>query len=80
MEQPCNRHDEITYKLGDYDKRIRRLEEMYTSHEQQNKSIFRQLDKIDSGIENINKRIATYAGSLVMVLAGFLLWYIQEGG
>ena len=77
---PCNRHEEITGKLGDHDKRIRRLEEMYVSHDQQNKSIFRQLDKIDQGIENINKRIGAYTGGVIVVLGGFFFWYIQSGG
>ena len=53
---------------------------MYVSHDQQNKSIFRQLDKIDQGIENINKRIGAYTGGVIMVLAGFFFWYIQAGG
>ena len=78
--EPCNRHEEMSARLSDHDMRIRRLEEMYTSHEAQNKSIFRQLDKIDQGIENINKRIATGMGSLIIILAGFFFWYVQGGG
>ena len=78
--EPCNRHEEMTTRLSDHDVRIRRLEEMYHGHEQQNKSIFRQLDKIDQGIENINKRIVSGMMSLIVLLVGFFFWYVQSGG
>ena len=77
---PCDRHDEVIAVLKDHGSRIATLESLTVAHNERMVTIFNRLEKIDSGIEALNKRISSGVVTALVMLAGFFIWYVQSGG
>ena len=77
---PCDRHDEVIAVLKDHGSRIATLESLTVAHNERMVTIFNRLDKIDKGIDGITSKISGGMVAVIMLLAGFFVWYVQTMG
>ncbi len=80
VQDICGRHEEVLSVLKDHSSRIATLESLTVAHNERMITIFNRLDKIDKGLDGINRRLSGGMVSVTLLLAGFFIWYVQTGG
>ena len=76
----CDRHGEVIEVLKDHGGRIKTLENQTVAHNERMVTIFNRLDKIDKGIEGLYSRLNSGMVAMLLLLAGFFVWYVQGIG
>ena len=84
MNETCIFHDECKDMIKDHEKRIVDLEKADISIFQRIDDLLLRLEtfsrRIDSLITTWNRVLFGVAGSALMVLVGFFVWYVQQIG
>jgi hypothetical protein len=78
--EPCNRHEDLISTLKDHETRINLLEKSDVRSEEQYTTMFKWLERIENGVNSINKLIIGGMGAIILVLLSFFVWYVQRGG
>ena len=76
----CPRHSELADNVKEMDRRLRIVESLQLAHNEKFVSLYNKMDDMQEGFRDLKKTILGGMGTTIVILLGFILWYIKSLG